>query len=459
MNSGHIRVAELDMLRVTSCTYEKKINDYGQAEIKGYVDDGAYDMFKAEVANGGHFVIEEGQDFDVTIVFSGILKNTSFVHDKGFWHVKLVMQGSMAKLDRTIHTRIFQNGVNPFSEIMSVVKKENDTLYRVRDFYNTDIPHMVVQYEETDWEFLKRIICEAGGCLIPDYKDSGCRFFVGVNLNAENRINTENYTLNSLFHEYEKKKANGIEQSLDADWEYVLKENLALELGDSVYLNGHCLYVYRVEGKWEGEELIHYFTLRKKSAFASLKQKNMNLCGATFAATVTDVEHDKIEVTFDTVEAYGSRQYQYATVYSSANGAGWYCMPEFDDAVTITFATQEEESAYASGAVHLTMGDKDADTKFIRNPYDKEIRFTKDALTITNNNGTEIILSDADGLTLASAGAITIQAEDMIIINSLKEKITLQGEGGVELTQGSSKVIVNGDVLLLGDQVHVQNLE
>ena len=134
-------------------------------------------------------------------------------------------------------------------------------------------------------------------------------------------------------------------------------------------------------------------------------------------------------------------------------------MPEVGDTVSITFATQEPESVYASGAVHLSMGQKDADTKFIRNPYNKEIRFTKDELLITNNQGTELILNDANGLTLKSATEINITAQKGITISSETDKIILQAENGVELKQGKSKIAVNGNITLEGDQVHIQNVE
>ena len=130
-----------------------------------------------------------------------------------------------------------------------------------------------------------------------------------------------------------------------------------------------------------------------------------------------------------------------------------------EDKVTITFASYEADSAYASGSVHLDMGEQDPNIKFIRNLYGKEIRFTKDSLTITNNSGTEIVLSDQEGLIFTSAGNIVLEAEKEISISSSSDRVTLQGETGVELSQGDSKVIVNGDVKLVGQQIHIQNLE
>lgn len=458
MNNGNIKIVNFEMLHITSCEYEKNINSYGMAKIKGYIDEKDYEECKRKAYSGECFVVEEIIDSNSQVIFSGIVKSVSFYCDKGY-NVNMVLQGELSKLNLCVNNRIFQNDNNSLYDMISKIAETNEVQYRVRNLGTTNISHMVVQYEESDWDFLIRIIKEVGGCLIPDYKGDGCRFFIGLKEGEKEILSSEKYVINSLYHEYEKKVENGIKQVIDDQFEYVIKADKYFELGDAVEFNGKLLYVYRIEGKWEGQELIHHYVLRTKGAFKQLSIQNYNLSGVTFSAKVSKINHDKIEVSFDDVEAYGSREYIYSTVYSSANGAGWYCMPEVDDKVTITFATQNPESAYASGAVHLSMGEKDSDTKFIRNPYDKEIRFTKDELKITNNRGTEIILNDTNGLTLTSAGAINITAEKDITISSTEERITLQGETGVELKQSDSKVIVNGDVMLIGEQIHIQNVE
>lgn len=458
MNKSYIKIVNMEQLQVTRCKYEKKVNYWGQAVIEGNLHEEDYDVCKESVYLGKSFTIEAITENSVENVFVGIIKNISFYYNRGY-HVKMILQGELARLDMIVNTRIFQNNENSMDDIISIVMKNYVGQQILGPMHGMNIEHMVVQYEETDWKFLCRIIAEAGGCLIPDYSKCGCRFATGVK-NGENiDIVTDDFAVNSLYHEYMKKKENGMIMQVEDQLEYVIKGRWNFELGDMVNLNGKTMYVYRAEGKWEGQELIHYYSLRTIGAFKQLSKQNMELIGATFSAIVSKVNHDMVEAVYDVVETYGNREYRYATVYSSANGAGWYCMPEIGDSITITFATEDPESAYASGAVHLSMGEKDADIKFIRNPYNKEIRFTKDTLTITNNNGTEIVISDVDGLKIKSAAAIQITAEKDICISSKGEKITLQGENGVELEKGDSKVIVDGDVKLIGDQVHIQNVE
>ena len=48
----------------------------------------------------------------------------------------------------------------------------------------------------------------------------------------------------------------------------------------------------------------------------------------------------------------GARWFPYATVYSSGDGTGWYCMPEIGDKIRLYFPTEKEQDAYVISAYH-----------------------------------------------------------------------------------------------------------
>ena len=309
MNNGNVRLKEYEMFTVTSCEYKKEIDDYGWAKIQGYVANEDYNSFKAKAKLEDCFFIEEVIDSKIETIFSGILDSISYKADKGIYYITIKLEGMLKKLNRVNYTRIFQDSENSLDSIISLISKEIKIECKVRSTYSKIIPHMVVQYQETDWSFIKRIVNEIGGCIVPEYKNSSCRMYVGVNNDLGIYINSEKYLLNSLYEEYENKKANGMSVYADDSYEYIVKESMNMELGDKVYLNGKCLYVYRVEGKWEGSEINHYYTLREKRAFVSLAEKNYDLGGACFTARVKSINDDKIEVSYEDVEAYGGCEY------------------------------------------------------------------------------------------------------------------------------------------------------
>lgn len=458
MNSGNIVITNMEMLHVTKCEYEKNINSHGFAVIEGYINAEDYDGCRQKGSSGEWFAIEEKQGEKSEIVFSGLIQSLAICQDT-IYRVKLVLHGETVRLDMTEKTRIFQSGSNSLKEIVSETIAKYGAECLISSDFEQPIPHMVVQYEETDWEFLKRMASELGGYLLPYYKSSGCRSMVGIEEKTGINLSDSSYVVRNNYFEYEKKNQNGVNLDAVHQLEYIVHTRAVIQLGEAVSINGTTLYVYRAEGKWEGEELIHCYTLRSKKGFLQQTIKNENLIGAVFRAAVERVENDRIEVAFDSAEAYGKRKYAYATVYSTKTGAGWYSMPELGDAVRIIFPTEDEEQAYACSAVHLSMGSADANTKFIKNPYNKEIRFSEHELRITNNNGMDIILDDEKGLILNSSKNITLSAAKELTISSEAEKITVQGQQGVELLQEESRIEVGSEVKLIAEQVHVQNVE
>nr|WP_243167974.1 contractile injection system protein, VgrG/Pvc8 family [Anaerocolumna cellulosilytica] len=448
----------MEYLKVTNCEWKKEVNDYGWASIGGFVIENKLDECKSKISSSEWIALEEIVQGEKTTVISGVVYSFSIKEEIGLHVFKLEIRGEVIKLDIVPHTKIFQNNSNAIRTILS--KADSNVKYLINSEFDKAINHMVVQYEETDWSFIKRIVSEVGGYIIPDYKAKGFRLKIGVTNRSVATVDIKEYEIVNNFHRYEKKKNNGVGLSFQGDeTEFVFKSRDIYELGDGVLFNGKSLFVYGIHGEFEKQELMNTYTLKYRNGFLQEKKKNYALIGMSLKATVKSVVNDTVTVTFDTVESTGGRAYQYATVYSTTDGAGWFCMPEVGDSVRIYFPSEKAEQSYAISSVHLAMGDKNPDTKFIRNVHGKEISFSEKELKLTNNKGLDIILNDEDGITINSNNSININASDKIDIISSGDKINVEGKEGVELNQGASKIIVKDDVTFVGDQIHIQGLE
>ena len=65
--------------------------------------------------------------------------------------------------------------------------------------------------------------------------------------------------------------------------------------------------------------------------------------------TLVQVQFDEDE----NKEGCGRHWFDFATVYSTPDGAGWYCMPEVGDEVRVVFPDNYEEHAYVASSVHV----------------------------------------------------------------------------------------------------------
>lgn len=83
------------------------------------------------------------------------------------------------------------------------------------------------------------------------------------------------------------------------------------------------------------------------------------------------MERDTVQVLIGCDEnqaGCGTRVFPYATVYSTPDGTGWYCMPEIGDAVRLYFPCEKDADAYVASSVHLQSSAGDERITLTSNP-------------------------------------------------------------------------------------------
>lgn len=121
-------------------------------------------------------------------------------------------------------------------------------------------------------------------------------------------------------------------------------------------------------------------------------------------------------------------------------------MPEIGDAVRVYFPDKEESHGVAVNMIHLTCGMREEpEIKYIRSPYDKEIRFEPGTITLTNHKGMSVVLDDKRGISLKSGRDVVILSEGDIEMNS-KKNIRITGDQGVIARQGDNRIEIEDGI-------------
>lgn len=130
-------------------------------------------------------------------------------------------------------------------------------------------------------------------------------------------------------------------------------------------------------------------------------------------------------------------------------------MPEIGDKIRLYFPAEQETQAYAASAYHEGNASLRTDPacKFWRNKEGKEIQLSPGKILLTNNNGTYIELSDAEGIKMVSEGSITMHANSIMSIASLSSSIELSSPKKINLRQGNTQMTLGGDLHLSGAQI------
>lgn len=284
----------------------------------------------------------------------------------------------------------------------------------------------------------------------------------------------------------------GIEGVAEKDYQMIeVRTREYFELGGMVSIDGKTLYVHSADSIWGAkskEEILewtetndgseysssvfyHVYKLCEKKRFEVPQIYNEKMIGTSLAAEVKEVINEKVKIKIicEEPEEKGITQkkevnithekpyeFHFASVYTSQDGTGWYCMPEVGDKVRLYMPSEDESEAYVISSVHLEGGAdrNNPDIKFIRNKFMKEVRFEEKKLKITNNNGTSITIDDNKGVIIKSNKEISISCTKDITLLSKSGKMDLSGKKEIMLKQGgSSSVQINNKVKFVAPNI------
>jgi hypothetical protein len=391
--------------------------------------------------------------------FTGFVSKCAVRRRGDVYEAEAEALGFTALLDIEKRRRSFQDAEMTHEALIRAVLAAHDDTDVILSGEDGAIKDMFVQYDETDWEFLKRVAGDVSCKLIPADGYSGVRIRVGLERNEKATETGEGkITIEKDILAYRKDSKNALpEREERGAFRYILHTDKWIELGAPVKAEGKTLYVRSAESGLDGSLFLHTYTLCDENGFLEPRAENEKLAGLSLFGRVTEVSADKIALMLD-IDEYnedrGSRPFPYSTVYSSPDGSGWYFMPEKGDRVTLYMPNASEGSAYARSAVDLVSANPQKrsvpDDKELYTKFGKSVRMTPNSIEIYAGNGLWLRLSDGGGVEIGSAKNISLTADGDIGISG-GGKISVSGSD-IKLTQGAGALGMNADAVAMDGQ-------
>lgn len=496
MQDSVVAVSGINYKYITDIRFHKGVNEHGSATIRCVVEDEEAENILKLNSEAVWVSVKIGETEGGTAdtpIFAGIIQHIGVDTRRGVAEVSVELVGGTYLMDFMKVTRTYQNDESKLSNVIDVVKKNCEksfsgtkTMINIgkgcKDSMKPECK-LLLQYQETDYQFLKRCASMQNLPLITSMNatNESC-----VNVNIGIPTGGKSETLDVKFYKQEKQvldfvtdSKSGVEGLKEEDYStMVVRCRDYLEIGSKVSVGGKSLYVYSVDSVYDSshnntnsgsnrnkDEFWHVYLLAEEKRFVEPRIYNYEMIGASLAASVKEVCKAKLKVECEIDKeneavAKDPLEFPYATVYSTNDGTGWYCMPEEKDEVRLYFPTEDEKDAYVISSVHLEEGTglrNDPTHKFIMNKYKKQVEFTKDAIRISNNDGLEIKLDDADGISILSNKDIKMSADKNISVESTNEKVKISGQSEVKITQGATaSVTLKGKTTINGLNVDMK---
>lgn len=461
ITAGEIVIEPIPYIEISKIDITEKENTHTSLRAEGKINVESRKEIDLLCQFGTKVIVENGNG---TVLFCGVITEIAVEECADLLTVSVCAASYSILMDREKKTRPFHDTNKTIKQmIQEVIKNTSGAKMIMKNAGDKKIGHFIMQYEETDWEFIKRMASYGKQSVFPDSEHNYPACYIGCPSDIPDvRIEDDiPYTLNWSNQQdgEEISKVSGLRYMVNLNDRY-------LKLGECVEFKGTTLYVKSVHRCIEHSVLSEYYELCSKEGLDSIKQRNLKLAGNEVTGVVKGIRGDYVNVQITSDDGNGNGNacwFLYSTVYSSSSGSGWYCMPESGDKVRIRFPDADEKNAYAVSSVSdyspkNKSSDrlKDYSVRYIRNKQGMEIIWSPDRVSISANGASLIDINQNGTIFLSADAKITIHSDRDVTVEA-GNQVHINGGGGVRINCGAKAEInldETGLIELKGNEIH-----
>jgi len=456
MREYRLTCDKFEYISILDVRARKAAGEHAVFNVKGHIGADTDEYVLRSMAGQGVEFTAESDDGDKKL-FNGIIEDIGIrvENEMRILTVNVVSRTTLMDIEPKIRT--FQDSGMTYGMVTNHMEETGGMgNFLWPSSGDTPIGSMTVQYKETDWQYAGRLASRLGKVIIPDYLLDEPYVSMGMTKRAAHEgLEVMSYELKKAVKRFRDAQSPDFSER-DAIY-YVVKSREILDLCDPVPFLGTMLYVYAIDTAYEGEQLVHYYTLKEESGFYARRYFNEDLNGVSLTGAVAAVKADMVRIRISgDVEQTNHKWFSYATPFSQPGGQGWYFMPEPGDEVRLMFPSEQEDDAYVSSAVHITHGSRtNPNVKFIRTIHGQIIKFDPTHIMIDDGAGSSISFHKEQGLSMTTDKVINIEAQSDVIL-SASGKVEISGQGGVVTQKGESAINVEDSVDISSEHTREQ---
>lgn len=483
---GKYSVEPFALERILELELVKQVNEHTRFYVRGVLKEGEEDSLISQQWDAQAVRLTESGK----TLFCGVATDVGVVCESGVYYLEAEAVSWTILLDREEKKRSFQEKGRSYQSIVNQLAGEaGGTAKCVAP--DKQIENLLLEYRETDWEFLKRLASHSNSVLVADPTKDTPAFSFGL---ADGKSYTEetgkaDFSVRKKVSRYRKlSQCQDISYQEEDAVEYTVRtEFAALEIGDQVTIKGKTLYVREARLRLKGSVFLCTCSATTKSGISAAKACHPYISGLTLDGKVLKAINDtvKVHLSIDPEQDEGKAYpFPYATGYSTEGHTGWYVMPEEGDTVQVIFPTEDENQAYAVQSIRQDDTEKTADprVKYLRTPDGKEVKLDREEILITAKDGVTLVrinektgvdvftdkevkvisggnitVSSGDNISMMSKNDFSIHAgknlivtaEDSISMTNKENNMTMVPAKGISMSAAKPIQVTGGDTLSL----------
>lgn len=288
-------------------------------------------------------------------------------------------------MDQEQHSRSFQDVNMTYKQLVKAILSEYPEAEVSYSIPDVPIKEIAVQYRETDWQFLKRMLSMLHAPLACNPAGETIQLYAGVPEIPYRDWGYEITGFRKEMGEFQYWQQSGMGRGDDCFQVAELQTGCMAGLYESLKVFGQRLSVRGISGKLEKGAFRCRCELQKAEGILARTEYPMHLVGSALKGKVLAASGSRIQVHLQIDDGNGQPDvhwFPFSTLSASQDGSGWYYMPEQGDQVRVYFPTKHTKDAMAVSAVSSYDGKADSvpdrmgspSTKYLRNPSGQELK-------------------------------------------------------------------------------------
>jgi uncharacterized protein YueI len=444
----------------------KSFNDHSRLYLIGIVSQDQKDKYIQMTEDQTQIELKlVGAAHNTKPLFRGIVLHIDVKAVRDIYYLTVEAISNTYLLDVKLKSRSFQNVKMTYKEIINqVIADTPGADFRDTASQGKTIGKFIMQYQETDWQFVKRLASRFHTGLIPDLSSAKAKFYFGLPEGGSGEtLANSHYSIHKRLHDYRNASENYISGIGEDDFIlYEVESDQVLEVGSEVNFNHKTLYVMEAVTEMKQSVIKNLYSLIAVKGLSQNDIHNIQISGVSIQGRVIDVSRDMVRVHLQ-IDAKQNKEeafwFPYATNYTAEGNSGWYCMPELEDQVRLYFPTHKEEEGVVANSVRQNLEESQTnkvgnpDIKYFRTKSGKELMFSPEEIVLTGKDGEVFLrINEQKGIEIFSVKPVKITSQAEISMESQK-KILLSAADEINISCKESNIQMDGETNIKGSKV------
>lgn len=405
-------------LTIHKCCIHARYGEHTRAEVSGIVKGEAAKAVIFDTSDEKLEIFSQNKDGSKKILFIGVIQKVRLEEEGQYAVLHLKAVSYTWKMDIERKSRSFQNLSLTYQDVVQTVAGEYGAIVRW-NIEDSQLQYPLIQYQETDYSFLKRILSHLQGRITSESSAPGTEvhFYAGM----REGISWENIDLNKYVYTTLPFRDMG---RIDTDWKkqqigYEIMDMDYMEVGDMLQIQGQDLYVMETESVLEDNILNCTCQIFPKECFKAERIPADTLKGTVITGTILETGQEKVKLHLD-IDKEQVKEEAYRFSWKPITGNLFYCMPETDTKAALYFDKNDENDAKVIYNVR-TNGDEcgelaDYNDRYFTTDNSKRMYLKPSEIGLLNMTGqnAEIAIKDASFLNMKTSNQISILAEGQV---------------------------------------------